>query len=128
MVANQDLYNEDEPIEDRKEYRRIIGSLQYLTISRPDIQFSVNELSRFMATPKAIHWTAMKKVLWYLLGTQDWGIQIKKVTNFYFSGFCDADWGSDSVDRKKQIGFLVHVGETLVFWRLRKQNTIALSF
>lgn len=63
MVANCDLWSDEEPIKDAHEYRRIIGSLQYITLTRPDIQLVVNRLSQFMATPKPIHVSAMKRVL-----------------------------------------------------------------
>lgn len=90
-IANQDLYVDDVLIEEGKEYRRIIGSLQYLTLTWLDIQYAVNKLSRFMAAPKMLHYTAMKKMLRYLSGTQNLGILIKKVPKFVISGFCDAD-------------------------------------
>lgn len=115
MMAYQNLYIEDDVIDEEKEYRGIIRSLQYLTLSPPDIQYVVNKLSRYMAAPTRLHWTAMKKVLRYS-GTQDCGIYIKKVPNFVVSGFCNADWGSDAQDRKSQTSFLIHLGGTLVAW------------
>lgn len=69
MVANQDLTTQEEPIADGKQFRRILGSLQYLTLTRPDIQFSVNKLAQFMSAPTPTHFTALKKVLRYLSGT-----------------------------------------------------------
>lgn len=91
MVTNLDLHSEEEPIEQAKEYRRVIRSLQYLTLMRPDIQYSVNKLSQYMSSPKPLHWTTLKKILRYLSGTQEWGITLNKVSNFTISGYCDAD-------------------------------------
>jgi len=127
MLTNQDLYSDEPPIEQVTEYRRIVGSLQYLTLTRPDIQFAVNKLSQFMSSPKPLHWTAMKKVLRYLSGTQSWGITLGKVNDFAITGYCDADWAGDKVDRKSQTGYLIYIDGTLVAWSSRKQSTVSRS-
>lgn len=77
MIAQQDM-SEEEPITEAKEYQRVIGSLQYLILTRLDIQYAVNKLAQFMCSPKPVHWIAMKKVLHYLAGTQSMGITLNK--------------------------------------------------
>lgn len=76
-----------------------------------------------MADPKPTHWIATKKVLRYLSGTQRYGIDHNQVKDLEVSGFCDAD----TVDRRSQAGFMVYVGNTLVSWSSKKQDTIARS-
>ena len=66
MEANSDLYSEEDMISNPTDYRRIVGSLQYLTLSRPDISFAVSKLAQHLEKPKPIHWTAMKRVWRYL--------------------------------------------------------------
>lgn len=64
MIEHQDLQSDEgDTIPDVKAFRRIIGSLQYMVLTRPDIQYAVNRLSQFMASPKLIHWIALKPVL-----------------------------------------------------------------
>jgi len=127
ISAQQDLVSEEDTIPEVTEYRRIIGSLQYLTLTRPDIQFAVNKMAQYMASPKPVHWTAMKKILRYLSGTPKLGITLSKVKNFSITGYCDSDWGGDKGDRKSQTGVLIYLGDTLVNWISRKQSTVARS-
>jgi len=127
MSAQQDLVSADSPISEQSEYRRVIGSLQYLTLTRPDIQFAVNKLAQYMSCPRPSHWTTMKRVLRYLAGTQRIGIRLSKVNDLTLTGYSDSDWGGDKSDRKSQTGVLVYLGNTLVSWISRKQVTVARS-
>lgn len=74
-----------------------IGSLQYLTLSQPDIQYAVIKLSQFMSSPKSLHWAAMKKILM----SKEIDIILGKVSNYSISRLCDADQVGDTTDRKK---------------------------
>lgn len=87
MLAKQDLFSEGDTIPQIKEYRRIIGSLQYLTLTRLDIQSAMNKLSQYLSNPKQVHWVAMKRVLRYLSGTHKWGIKLKKVNDYFLQVF-----------------------------------------
>lgn len=77
MVENLDLRSQGSAIPYAKEYQRIVGSLQYITLTRPDVQLVVNRLSQFMVCPEDIHWTAMKRVLRFLSGTSTHGIILR---------------------------------------------------
>lgn len=121
MVPNNDLTGE------AREYRRIIGSLQYITLTRPDVQLSVNRLSQFMGKPNQVHWMAMKRVLCFLAGTLSHGILLRRMTDTGISTYCDANWDRDAADQKSRIGFLVYVGGSLVSWSSQKQMTMARS-
>lgn len=121
MLANAELHldGHQRPCE----FRRIIGSLQYITLTRPDVQVAVNWLAQFIAEPKMIHWLAVKRVLCYFFRTQKHGIALRQVKDFSVTAYCDADWEGDTVDRKSRTGFLVYVGGTLVSWVSKKQST-----
>lgn len=127
MQHSQQFYSDAEVIEKATEYRRIIGSLQYLTMSRPDISYAVNKLAQFMEKPKDIHWIMMKRVLRYLSGTQNMGIVLKKSSICNISAYSDADWASDETDRKSQTGYLIYMGQSLVMWCSQKQSTVSRS-
>lgn len=79
IVANLDLHPQGSPIPNAKEYRRIVGSLQYVTLTRPDVQLAVNRLSQFMACLEEIHWTTMMRVLRFLSGTTTHGIILRQM-------------------------------------------------
>lgn len=79
------------PLEDGLEYHTVVGSLQYLHFTRPDIAFAVNKLSQFMHCPTDIHWQAAKRVLRYLSGTRDQGIFLRSNNNLNLHAFSDAD-------------------------------------
>ncbi|KAK9207149.1 hypothetical protein WN943_017434 [Citrus x changshan-huyou] len=108
-------------------YRSIIGSLQYLTLTRPDIAFTVNKLSQFLAAPTSLHWQACKRVLRYLQSTTHFGLQFFKSGSPSFIAYSDADWGSDPDDRRSVGGYCVYLGSNLVSWSSKKQNIVSRS-
>ncbi|PKU76658.1 putative mitochondrial protein [Dendrobium catenatum] len=113
---------------DQKKYRGMIGSLLYLTTSRPDIMFSVCLCARFQADPKESHLTAIKRILRYLLGTPNLGIWYPKhSTSFEILGYSDSDFAGCRIDRKSTSGTCQFIGQSLVSWSSRKQNSVALS-
>ncbi|KAH9741982.1 retrovirus-related pol polyprotein from transposon RE2 [Citrus sinensis] len=95
-------------------YRSIIGSLQYVTLTRPDIAFSVNKLSQFLVVPIVLHWQACKRVLRYLQSTTNYGLQFLSSSFLLLNAYSDADWGSDPDDRKSIGGYCVFLGNNLV--------------
>ena len=105
----------------------MIGSLLYLTASRPDIVFSVGLCARFQTSPRESHLTAVKRIFRYLVGTPDVGLWYKKGSHFDLKAYCDADYAGDKLERKSTSGACQFLGEALVSWCCRKQNTIALS-
>eukprot|EP00253_Pinus_taeda_P008925 PITA_08925 len=81
-------------------YMQLIGSLMYLVNIRPDICYTVNTLSQFMAELKRVHWAAAKYVLRYLQGTVDYGLLYTRSKDIRLSGFIDVDWAGSSVNWK----------------------------
>src|SRR5580765_7828591 len=111
----------------QKLYRGMIGSLLYLTASRPDIVFSVHLCARFQSDPRETHLTAVKRILRYLKGTTNLGLMYKKTSEYKLSGFCDADFAGDRIERKSTSGNCQFLGSNLVSWACKRQQTIALS-
>ncbi|KAH9764049.1 retrovirus-related pol polyprotein from transposon RE1 [Citrus sinensis] len=108
-------------------YRSVIGSLQYVTLTRPDIAFTVNKLSQFLAAPTVLYWQACKRVLRYLQCTATYGIQFYNSKSFSLTAFSDADWGSDPDDRRSVGGYCIFLGSNLVSWSSKKQNVVSRS-
>ncbi|CAM8885574.1 unnamed protein product [Rhodiola kirilowii] len=109
-------------------FREIVGSLQYLTITRPDIAYAVNFISQFMSQPRTPHLVAAKRILRYIKGTIDHGLsftpQRQPVT---LAAYSDADWAGCSESRRSQTGYLLYFGSNLVSWCSKKQPTVARS-
>ena len=108
-------------------YRSIIGSLLYLTTSRSDIVFSVGVCTRYQATPKESHLTAVKRIIRYINGTPDYGLWYSKDLNACLAGYLDADWAGSVDDRKSTSGGCFYLGNNLVSWMSKKQNSVSLS-
>ncbi|WVY95893.1 hypothetical protein V8G54_028044 [Vigna mungo] len=109
------------------EYRRIVGSLQYLSLTRPDVSFSVNKLSQYMAAPTESHTQVAKSVLRYLKGTIDHGLQLRRDSNLSLTAFCDADWAGDIVDRRSTAAYIIYYGSNAISWSCKKQPPVAKS-
>ncbi|XP_019158467.1 PREDICTED: uncharacterized protein LOC109155205 [Ipomoea nil] len=97
-----DIDNEGKDV-DQKNFRGIIGSLLYLTASRPDISFAIGVCVRFQSKPKESHLSTTKKILRYLKGTQSVGLWYRKGGSFDLVGYSDADFAGWRIDRKKHL-------------------------
>lgn len=107
--------------------RNIVGGLQYLTLTRPDISFAVNKVCQFLAQPTKVHWEAVKRILRYVKGTISSGLNIRRSPSTLLSVFTDADWAGCVDDRRSTGGFEVFFGPTLISWSARKQSTMSRS-
>ena len=110
-----------------KQYRGMIGSLLYLTASRPDIMFSVCLCARFQANPKETHLKAVKRIFRYLNGTKDLGLWYPKGDNFNLVAYSDSDFAGYKVDRKSTTGHCTFLGSSIISWCSKKQTSVALS-
>jgi histone deacetylase 1/2 len=113
--------------EDGTRYRSVVGALQYLTITRPDLSYSVNRVCQFLHAPTTIHWTAVKRILRYIRYTIKMGLHIQKAAVPSLSAFSDADWAGDVDDRRSTGGFAIFFGPNLISWSARKQPTVSRS-
>ncbi|PKU81649.1 Retrovirus-related Pol polyprotein from transposon TNT 1-94 [Dendrobium catenatum] len=115
-----------QPYTDPTLYRTIAGSLQYLSITRPDIAFAVNSICQHMHSPTIKDFLALKRLLRYIKGTTTIGLQIDR-HDLQLRSFVDADWAADSADRKSITGHCTFLGSTLISWCSKKQTTVAKS-
>jgi len=97
-------------------YRQIIGSLMYLTNTRQDIYFFVNNLSKFLVEPRHVHLVAAKCVMRYLKGTLDYGLSYDGDHNFTLSGYIDSDWAESVSDRKSTSRCCFSLGSAMISW------------
>ena len=119
---------EDEEAMDQQLYQSLVGSLMYLSVcTRPDIAYAVSTLARFSNKPNRSHWTAAKRVLRYLRGTDDYGIAFTKSDSGECMGYSNADWAGDQEDRRSTSGYLFLMTGGPVSWKSRKQESVALS-
>jgi len=112
---------------DATKYRSIVGALQYLTLTRPDISFAVNKVCQFLHAPTTVHWEAVKRILRYIKQCTSLGLKIHRSASTLVSGFSDADWAGCIDDRKSTGGFAIFLGGNLVSWSARKQPTVSRS-
>jgi hypothetical protein len=105
-------------------YRQIIGSLMYLTNTRPDIYFAVNTLNQFLVEPKCVHLLAAKHVMRCLKSTMDYGLRYDGDHDFTLSGYTDVDWAGSVADRKNTSGCCFSLGSAMISWKSRKQSSI----
>ncbi|PKU87481.1 Retrovirus-related Pol polyprotein from transposon TNT 1-94 [Dendrobium catenatum] len=107
-------------------YRHLVGSLQYLTLTRPDIAYTVNKLCQFMHKPLNVHFSLLKRLLRYIKATLAYGVLIQP-SSLHLRAFSDSDWAGDTTDRKSTTGYCVFLGNNLISWQVKKQKTVARS-
>ncbi|KAL4013529.1 hypothetical protein IC575_025701 [Cucumis melo] len=119
-------YEEGDDV-DRSYLKSLVGSLRYLTCTRPDILFSVGLVSRFMESPTTTHLKMAKRILHYLKGMLDYGLFYSSSKEFKLEGYCDSDWAEDTNDRKSSSGYVFFIGNTAFTWSSKKQPIVTLS-
>ena len=105
----------------------MIGSLLYITTSRPDIMHVVGMVGRYQYAPKQSHLIAFKRIFRYLKGTMNYGLWYARNHNFQLSIYLDVDWANNVYERKSTSGGDFFLGDSLVSWLRKKQGSISLS-
>lgn len=109
-------------------YQEAVGSILYAAqVSRPDICYAVNKVSRFNQNPGMPHWNAVKRILRYLKGTASMQLTFQRNESSELLGYCDADWASDVDQRRSTTGFVFTLQGGPISWNSKRQNTVALS-
>ena len=115
------------PLDKPSEYRAVLGSLQYLSFTRPDIAYAVNRLSQYMHCPTDLHWQAAKRILQYLAGTPSHGIFIRADTPLTLHAYSDADWAGDIDNYNSTNAYILYLGSNPISWSSKKQKGVARS-
>lgn len=118
MVQNHGLKMEEgTQTTDKERYQWLVGKLIYLAHTRPDIAYALGVISQFMHKPQEEHMNAAIRIFRYLKGTIGYGVLLKSEGHLEVSGYTDADWASNPVDRKSIAGYFTFIGDNLVTWR-----------
>ncbi|XP_035832909.1 uncharacterized mitochondrial protein AtMg00810-like [Helianthus annuus] len=108
-------------------YRSLAGALQYLTFTRPDISYAVQQICLVMHEPREPHFSFLKRIIRYLQGTIDYGIRIVKSATHSLLAYSDTDWGGCPDSRRSTSGYCVFLGDNLISWSSKRQPTISRS-
>ncbi|GJX90874.1 putative ribonuclease H-like domain-containing protein, partial [Tanacetum coccineum] len=128
IESNKPLVKDEDGVDvDVHVYRSMIGSLMYLTASRPDIMFAVCACARFQVTPKASHLNAVKRIFRYLKHQPKLGLWYPRDSPFELEDFSNSDYGGTSLDRKSTTGGCQFLGRRLISWQCKKQTIVANS-
>ncbi|KAJ3684366.1 hypothetical protein LUZ61_013530 [Rhynchospora tenuis] len=114
-------------MKDPERYRRLVGRLIYLTITRPDLCYSVHILAQFMHAPLDVHYDAAIRVMRYLKGSPGQGILLRAESDLTLYGYCDSDWATCPLTRRSLTGYFVMLGGSPISWKTKKQHTVSRS-
>ncbi|XP_015158948.1 uncharacterized mitochondrial protein AtMg00810-like [Solanum tuberosum] len=108
-------------------FRQLVGSLNYLTITRLDISFAVQQVSQFMQAPRHLHLVAVRRIIRYLLGTSTLGLFFPSGSLIHLNAFSDSDWAGCPDTRRSVSGWCMFLGESLISWKSKKQDRVSKS-
>ncbi|GJT80375.1 ribonuclease H-like domain-containing protein [Tanacetum coccineum] len=118
---------EGAPVADPTLYRSLVGVLQYLTFTRPDLSYVVQHVCLYMHDPREPHLLALKRILRYVRGTLDHGLQLHASSMTQLVAYTDADWAGCLVTRRSTSGYCVFLGDNLLSWSAKRQVTLSRS-
>jgi Reverse transcriptase (RNA-dependent DNA polymerase) len=127
MNYSKKCSSDEDVLPDIRQFQRLVGKLIYLTITRPDIAYSVSFVSQFMQRPTKHHMELVDQILRYLKGAPGRGILMKKNGHVDIRAYSDADWAGNPTDRRSTSGYCTFVGGNLVTWKSKKQAVVARS-
>ena len=119
--------HDDIPYSDPSFYHSIVGALQYLTLTRPNLSFYVNYVSQFLQSPSLASMKMVRRILRYVKGSIHFGLHLTGDTTLDLCGFFDADWAGCPTTRRSTTGFCTFLGQNIISWCAKKQPTISRS-
>ncbi|RVW89893.1 Retrovirus-related Pol polyprotein from transposon TNT 1-94 [Vitis vinifera] len=128
MELNVKLRKEEgDLLADPSLYRKLVGSLVYLTITRPDISFAVQQVNQFLQTPRHLHLAAVRRIIRYVQGTSTRGLFFPAGNSTRLAAYSDADWACCADTRRSITGWCVFLGDALISWKSKKQDRVSKS-
>jgi hypothetical protein len=118
---------EGDLLSDPTVFRQLVGSLNYLTITRPDISFAVQQVSQFMQTPRHLHLAAVRRIIRYLRGSSSRGLFFPTGSSLRLVAYSDADWAGCPDTRRSVTGWCMFLGDSLISWKSKKQARVSKS-
>jgi hypothetical protein len=119
--------SEGAPVANPSEYRSLAGALQYLTLTRPDLAYAVQQVCLFMHDPREPHLALIKRILRYVKGSLSAGLHLGPGAVDQLTAYSDADWAGCPDMRRSTSGFCVYLGDNLVSWSSKRQTTVSRS-
>lgn len=119
--------DDDQVLHNPTKYRRLVGRLIYLTVTRPDIVCAVRTLSQFMGEPRLLHWNATLRLLRYIKSTPGQGLLLPSINSLELKAYCDSDWAGCCMTRCSISGYCIFLGSSLISWKSKKQVNVSRS-
>ncbi|XP_040996063.1 uncharacterized mitochondrial protein AtMg00810-like [Juglans microcarpa x Juglans regia] len=127
MMSKTKGLTSDIPFPDPGHCHCIVGALQYLTLTHPDLAFCVNIVSQFMHSPTIAHYKMVKCILWYLHGTVDLGMHFTSQSILDLYAFFDIDWAGCPQTGRSTTDYCVFLGSNCISWSTKKQHIVSRS-
>ncbi|KAM2392834.1 hypothetical protein ACFX1X_036261 [Malus domestica] len=124
---SQFLDSEGIPLPDPTIYRSIVGALQYLTFTQPDLAYAVNTACQYIHTPIEVHYDLVKRILCYVQSSLDYGLTYSSSSDLSLVAFSDSDWAADPNTRRFVTGFVVYLAYNPISWQFKKQASVSRS-
>nr|AAT85012.1 putative reverse transcriptase [Oryza sativa Japonica Group]ABF96664.1 retrotransposon protein, putative, unclassified [Oryza sativa Japonica Group] len=115
------------PVSDPTDFHSLAGALQYLTFTRPDIAYAVQQVYLHMHDPRELHLAALKRILRYVHGTLDYSLHFHCSPTVDLVAYSDADWAGCPDTRRSTSGYTVFLGDNFISWSSKRQNTVSRS-
>ncbi|KAL7587301.1 hypothetical protein Lser_V15G40654 [Lactuca serriola] len=127
LATHEVLTSNGSPFKDITLYRSLVGVLRYLTMTRPDLSYAINQASRFLHSPTNDNFQAVKRILRYVKGTITFGLTFRRPHTNTILGYFDTDWACCIETRRSTYGYSIFLGGNLVSWSAKKQPTVSRS-